>query len=148
MLSLKYSQIYHSKYMLLSQVRDGWSAHGGVCGSDACIRLHAAVIIVEENNIGQYTAAAIDDPRAANKTLYLAPPANSWWSQNELIELYEKLSGKTVKRNPVSKEAQRRKIDEESEHLSIVYARHIACVHTYKARLSAMQLGRKILMFP
>ena len=75
------------------------------------------MIIVEENNIGQYTAAAIDDPRAANKTLYLAPPANSWWSQNELIDLYEKLSGKTVKRNPVSKEAQRRKIDEESEYL-------------------------------
>jgi len=45
--------------------------------------------------------------------LYLAPPSNSWWSQNELLDLYEKKSGKTVKPNLISKEALRSQIEGE-----------------------------------
>ena len=75
---------------------------------EACqllLHLHkhpAVLIIVDKENIAAYTAATLDDPRTANKILYIAPPTNSFWSQNELIKLYEKLSGKQVERHDVS----------------------------------------------
>lgn len=76
-----------------------------------------AGVIVDEKNIGQYVAATLADPRTANKTLYLAPPSNTWWSQNELLDLYEKKSEKSIKRNPVSKEALRATINDTTDPL-------------------------------
>lgn len=72
--------------------------------------LAAALIAVDQRNIAAYTAATLDDPRTQNQTLYIAPPANCFWSQNEMISLYEQLSGQQVERHPVSAEELRQRI--------------------------------------
>ncbi|KAA3467011.1 isoflavone reductase-like protein [Gossypium australe] len=50
-----------------------------------------------EADIGTYTIKAVDDPRTANKTLFIRPPKNTY-SFNELIALWEKLIGKTLEK--------------------------------------------------
>ncbi|KAK3014026.1 hypothetical protein RJ639_008659 [Escallonia herrerae] len=58
---------------------------------------------MDEDDIGTYTAKALDDPRTLNKTLYLRPPENIL-SQRQLVEKWEKLSGKTLEKVEVSAE--------------------------------------------
>ncbi|XP_020591756.1 isoflavone reductase homolog isoform X2 [Phalaenopsis equestris] len=58
---------------------------------------NAKVIFNCEDDIGTYTMKAIDDPRTLNKILYLRPAENVY-SQNELISLWEKKTGKKLER--------------------------------------------------
>ncbi|KAK3037646.1 hypothetical protein RJ639_030423 [Escallonia herrerae] len=58
---------------------------------------------MDEDDIGTYTAKALDDPRTLNKTLYLRPPENIL-SQRQLVEKWEKLSGKILEKVEVSAE--------------------------------------------
>lgn len=66
-------------------------------------------IFVDEDDIGTYTIKAVDDPRTLNKILYMRPPNNSL-SQNELISLWEKKTGKTFERVYVPEEEVVKKI--------------------------------------
>ncbi|KAK3136428.1 hypothetical protein QOZ80_5BG0434170 [Eleusine coracana subsp. coracana] len=52
-------------------------------------------IFVDEDDVAAYTIKCIDDPRTMNKTIYLRPPDNIL-TQNEVIEKWEKLSGKVL----------------------------------------------------
>ncbi|KAK9082432.1 hypothetical protein Syun_031174 [Stephania yunnanensis] len=64
---------------------------------------NAKAIYVDENDIATYTVKTIDDPRTINKTLHLMPPENIR-SQNELISIWEKLTGKKYERSTISGE--------------------------------------------
>ncbi|KAM3686452.1 hypothetical protein ACJW31_10G003500 [Castanea mollissima] len=61
-------------------------------------------IYVDEEDIAlMYTIKTIDDPRALNKTVYLRPPKNIL-SQREVVEIWEKLIGKELKKSSISRE--------------------------------------------
>ncbi|KAM7493576.1 hypothetical protein LguiB_028185 [Lonicera macranthoides] len=61
------------------------------------------VVIMDEDDIATYTAKAIDDSRAVNKTLYLRPSENII-SQMQLVEKWEKLLGKKLEKIYISAE--------------------------------------------
>nr|ABA96984.2 Isoflavone reductase, putative, expressed [Oryza sativa Japonica Group] len=50
---------------------------------------------VDEDDVGTYTIKSIDDPRTLNKTIYIRPQDNCL-THNELIAMWEKLSGKSL----------------------------------------------------
>ncbi|KAK9091009.1 hypothetical protein Sjap_024186 [Stephania japonica] len=56
---------------------------------------NAKVIVLNEDDVATYTIKTIDDPRTINKIVHLIPPENIV-SQNELIEIWEKLAGKKL----------------------------------------------------
>lgn len=58
---------------------------------------------VDEEDVGIYTLKTIDDPCTLNKTVYIRPPQNIL-SQKELVEKWEHLSGKTLKKTCISVE--------------------------------------------
>ncbi|KAF8378965.1 hypothetical protein HHK36_028391 [Tetracentron sinense] len=60
-------------------------------------------IYVDEDDIATYTIKTIDDIRTLNKTLYLRPHENIL-SQREVVELWEKLIGKVLKKSTISGE--------------------------------------------
>lgn len=60
-------------------------------------------VFMDENDVATYAIKSIDDPRTLNKTLYIKPPENIL-SQRELVEKWEKLSGKTLEKMSISKE--------------------------------------------
>lgn len=51
------------------------------------------------SDIGQYTAAIIEDPETINKEVLIATTSST---QNEMISLWEEISGKTVEKESVS----------------------------------------------
>ena len=60
-----------------------------------------AAAATDEDDIGRVVARAVNDPRTANKKLVIK--ANQF-TQNELIATWERLSGKTITKQPVSAE--------------------------------------------
>eukprot|EP00249_Psilotum_nudum_P035957 c602_g1_i1 orf=465-1403(+) len=60
-------------------------------------------VYVAEDDIGEYTINAVDDPRTLNKILYIRPPANIL-SLNELVAMWERKISKTLQKEFVSKE--------------------------------------------
>ncbi|KAK4486316.1 hypothetical protein RD792_008987 [Penstemon davidsonii] len=60
-------------------------------------------IFMDEDDIATYTIKTIDDPRTLNKTVYLRPSENIL-TQRELVEKWEKLSGKTLEKITISEE--------------------------------------------
>ncbi|KAL6627578.1 hypothetical protein ACP70R_031304 [Stipagrostis hirtigluma subsp. patula] len=76
-------------------------------------------VFVEEGDIATYTVLAADDPRAANKTLYIKPPANTL-SHNELLALWEKKTGKTFERVYLPEDAVLKQIQESPIPMNIV----------------------------
>lgn len=58
---------------------------------------------MDEDDVGMYTIKTIDDPRTLNKTVYLRPPENVL-SQIQLVEIWEKLSGKKLEKVTISQE--------------------------------------------
>lgn len=77
------------------------------------------VAFVEEGDIGTYTIKAADDPRTVNKTLYINPAANTV-SHNELVDLWEKKTGKTFQRVYVPEDDVLKQIQEAPIPLNIV----------------------------
>ncbi|KAK9052862.1 hypothetical protein SSX86_029492 [Deinandra increscens subsp. villosa] len=55
------------------------------------------VVFMDEDDVATYTVKTVDDPRMLNKTLYLRPPENIL-TQNKLVEIWEKLTDKTLER--------------------------------------------------
>jgi len=74
-----------------------------MCISNYIFLFNFSVIYVNEDDIATYTIKAIDDPRTLNKTLYLRPPKNIL-SQREVVQIWEKLIGKELKKSTLSKE--------------------------------------------
>ncbi|MBA0823310.1 hypothetical protein Goarm_020049 [Gossypium armourianum] len=74
-----------------------------------------------EADIGTYTIKAVDDPRTANKTLFITPPKNTY-SFNELIALWEKLIGKTLEKTYVPEDQLLKQIQESPIPINIVLA--------------------------
>ena len=66
-----------------------------------CFGIFAAVVYMDEDDVGLYTIKTIDDPRTLNKTLNIRPPENIL-SQRELVEKWEKLSGKELQKISIS----------------------------------------------
>ncbi|KAJ6347721.1 hypothetical protein OIU76_004244 [Salix suchowensis] len=58
---------------------------------------NAKVVYMDEDDIATYAIKAIDDPRTLNRTLYLRPPENVL-SQGQLVEIWERLSGKKLEK--------------------------------------------------
>ncbi|CAM8992342.1 unnamed protein product [Rhodiola kirilowii] len=56
-----------------------------------------------EEDIGTFTIKTIDDPRTLNKTVYIRPPENTL-TQLELVEMWERLSGKTLEKVELAEE--------------------------------------------
>ncbi|KAL8150513.1 hypothetical protein V2J09_020321 [Rumex salicifolius] len=61
------------------------------------------VAYVDEDDVATYALKTIDDPRTLNKTIYIRPPDNVL-SQRQLIEIWEKLSGKEISKKSLSGE--------------------------------------------
>ncbi len=61
--------------------------------------MSAALVTVSDD--AKVTAATVDDPRTRNKELFITANVHS---QEELIQIWEEISGKSVKRIPVSLE--------------------------------------------
>ncbi|CAM8992341.1 unnamed protein product [Rhodiola kirilowii] len=57
-----------------------------------------------EEDVGTFTIKTIDDPRTLNKTVYIRPPENTL-TQLELVEIWERLSGKTLEKIELADEA-------------------------------------------
>nr|KJB14474.1 hypothetical protein B456_002G127000 [Gossypium raimondii] len=74
-----------------------------------------------EADIGTYTIKAVDDPRTANKTLFIKPPKNTY-SFNELIALWEKLIGKALEKTYVPEDQLLKQIQESPIPINIVLA--------------------------
>ncbi|XP_065855302.1 isoflavone reductase homolog [Euphorbia lathyris] len=55
------------------------------------------VVFMDEDDVATYTIKTIDDPRTLNKTLYLRPPENTL-SQNQLIQIWENISGNKLQK--------------------------------------------------
>eukprot|EP01018_Ginkgo_biloba_P001419 Gb_31335 [translate_table: standard] len=64
---------------------------------------NAKVIWVDEDDIAAYAMKAIDDPRTLNKTVYVCPPQNIL-SQLEVVEIWEKLSGRLLEKPRILEE--------------------------------------------
>ncbi|KAJ9707431.1 hypothetical protein PVL29_002450 [Vitis rotundifolia] len=60
-------------------------------------------VFVDEYDIAAYTIKTIDDPRTLNKTVYIRPPENIL-SQRQIVEMWEKLTGKKLDKFSISKE--------------------------------------------
>ncbi|GLJ10773.1 hypothetical protein SUGI_0134700 [Cryptomeria japonica] len=54
-------------------------------------------IYLDEDDVGIYIVKSIDDPRTLNKTMFMRPPKNIL-SQNEVVEIWERLSGLKLKK--------------------------------------------------
>ncbi|KAH7682776.1 NAD-dependent epimerase/dehydratase domain-containing protein [Dioscorea alata] len=78
-------------------------------------------IIVKEEDIATYTIRAVDDPRTVNMVLYLKPPAN-FYSQNELVALWEKKTGKTMEKIYVPEDQIFKRIQETEYPVNLLLA--------------------------
>ncbi|KAJ6393997.1 hypothetical protein OIU77_023264 [Salix suchowensis] len=81
-------------------------------------------IYVDEDDIATYTIMAIDDPRTLNKTLYIMPPRNIL-SQREVVQIWEKLIGKELRKSSISSEEFLASMREQD------YAEQVGLTHYY-----------------
>ncbi|KAJ7942585.1 putative Isoflavone reductase [Quillaja saponaria] len=81
-------------------------------------------IYVDEDDIAMYTIKTIDDPRTLNKTVYIRPPKNIL-SQREVVQIWEKLIGKELRKSSISKEDFLASLKGQS------YAQQVGLVHYY-----------------
>lgn len=59
------------------------------------------MVFADEDDIAKYTAKTLDDPRTMNKTVYIRPTDNIL-TQMELVQMWEKLTGKELEKTNVS----------------------------------------------
>ncbi|KAF3340930.1 isoflavone reductase-like protein [Carex littledalei] len=80
-------------------------------------------VFADEGDIGTYTIKAVDDPRTLNKSLYLRPVANTI-TKNDLVSLYEKITGKKLERIYVTEEQLLKQIQESPYPVNIILSLH------------------------
>ncbi|KAJ6426895.1 hypothetical protein OIU84_022479 [Salix udensis] len=81
-------------------------------------------IYVDEDDIATYTIMAVDDPRTLNKTLYIMPPRNIL-SQRDVVQIWEKLIGKELRKSSISSEEFLASMREQD------YAEQVGLTHYY-----------------
>ncbi|XP_027361677.1 bifunctional pinoresinol-lariciresinol reductase 2-like [Abrus precatorius] len=81
-------------------------------------------IYVEEDDIAMYTIKTIDDPRTLNKTVYIRPPENIL-SQREVVQIWEKLIGKELKKSSISPQQFLSSLEGQA------YAEQVGMIHYY-----------------
>ncbi|CAH8276813.1 unnamed protein product [Arabidopsis lyrata] len=59
------------------------------------------VVYVDEDDMAKYAAKTLNDPRTMNKTVYVRPTDNIL-THMELVQIWEKLSGKELEKNYIS----------------------------------------------
>ncbi|CAA6657264.1 unnamed protein product [Spirodela intermedia] len=69
--------------------------------SAGCFAGYMAAVFVDEDDIATYAVMTINDPRAANKTVYIRPPENVL-SQMNLVRLWEELIGRQLEKPRLS----------------------------------------------
>ena len=78
-----------------------------ICNTIVCIWTgftgYYTAVFVDEDDVATYAIKTIDDPRTLNKTIYIRPPENIL-SQSQLVEIWEKLTGKKLDKFSISKE--------------------------------------------
>ena len=78
-----------------------------ICNTIVCIWTgftgYYTAVFVDEDDVATYAIKTIDDPRTLNKTVYIRPPENIL-SQRQIVEMWEKLTGKTLDKSSISKE--------------------------------------------
>ncbi|KAH7438370.1 hypothetical protein KP509_04G012300 [Ceratopteris richardii] len=62
------------------------------------------VIWVREEDVAAYAIKTIDDDRTTNKTVYIRPQLNIL-SQNEVVQLWEKIQGRTLKKQFIQEQS-------------------------------------------
>ncbi|XP_015897348.3 LOW QUALITY PROTEIN: bifunctional pinoresinol-lariciresinol reductase 2 [Ziziphus jujuba] len=107
---------------------------GGLCQPGSILPSRDSVVLlgdgnqkaiyVDEDDIAMYTIKAIDDPRTLNKTLYIRPPKNIL-SQKEVVQVWEKLIGKELKKSSISKDEFLATLKEQN------YAEQVGLIHYY-----------------
>ena len=60
---------------------------------------HMSAYMTALSDIGQYTAAIVEDPKTINKEVLISTTSST---QNEMISLWEDISGKTVEKEFIS----------------------------------------------
>ncbi|XP_027361229.1 isoflavone reductase homolog [Abrus precatorius] len=81
-------------------------------------------VFMDEDDVATYTIKTIDDPRTLNKTVYLRPPENIL-TQRELIQKWEKVSGKQLDKSTISAQ------DFLASMKGLDYASQVGVVHFY-----------------
>ncbi|CAH8254382.1 unnamed protein product [Arabidopsis lyrata] len=61
------------------------------------------VVFADEDDIAKYTAKTLNDPRTLNKTVNIRPPDNVL-TQIELVQIWEKLTGKELEKTNIAAE--------------------------------------------
>jgi len=59
------------------------------------------VVFADEDDIAKYTAKTLNDPRTLNKTVNIRPPDNVL-TQLELVQIWEKLTGKELEKTNIA----------------------------------------------
>nr|QQM18965.1 pinoresinol lariciresinol reductase 2 [Kadsura heteroclita] len=76
---------------------------------------NAKVVWMVEKDIGTYVINAVDDPRTLNRTIHMRPPKNVF-SQLEVVNIWEKLSNKTLKKVYITEKQWLQQIDDNKDH--------------------------------
>ncbi|KAI5064952.1 hypothetical protein GOP47_0019647 [Adiantum capillus-veneris] len=77
-------------------------------------------ISVLEEDVGAYTMKTVDDPRTLNKILHIRPSANIM-SMNSLVEMWERMIGKTLEKVTVTEEDMVKQIQETPDFNSSLF---------------------------
>lgn len=73
------------------------------------------MVYVDEDDMAKYAAKTLNDPRTMNKTVYVRPTDNIL-THMELVQIWEKLSGKELEKNYISANDFLADIEGESNH--------------------------------
>ncbi|KAG9456480.1 hypothetical protein H6P81_000988 [Aristolochia fimbriata] len=86
-------------------------------------------IWVDEEDVATYVMRTVDDPRTLNKTVYIRPPANIL-SQMEVVNIWEKLTGKELRKTFLTGEQLLALMDkyEVPHQIGIAHVYQIFCV--------------------
>ncbi|CAL1384942.1 unnamed protein product [Linum trigynum] len=91
-------------------------------------------VFVKEEDVAAFTMRTVDDPSTLNKVLYLRPPGNMV-SMNELVGMWESLTGTNVEKRYVSEEQMLKQIKETpypgNMQLIFIYSVFVKGDHTY-----------------
>ncbi|XP_077217634.1 bifunctional pinoresinol-lariciresinol reductase 2-like [Tasmannia lanceolata] len=80
---------------------------------------------VDEDDMAMYTMMTVDDPRTLNKILYLRPPSNIL-TQMEVVQIWEKLIGKELKKIFLTQEEWLASMDDLTPYIQV------ALTHLYQ----------------
>ncbi|CAA7393306.1 unnamed protein product [Spirodela intermedia] len=93
--------------------------------STLCSLSLSTAVFVDEDDIATYAVMTINDPRAANKTVYIRPPENVL-SQMNLVRLWEELIGRQLEKPRLSSD------DFFSAMKGMDYSSQVAMGHFYQ----------------